>query len=65
MIRFHSSQGGLGLTSTHCVTHARLIIDGKDFGVCTFIVQLRSLDDHKPLPGYRPLLLLLAPCGSG
>lgn len=62
--------GGLGLTSNHCVTHARLIIDGKDYGVNTFIVQvdlsrfrmrtsftwrcraqLRSLEDHKPLPG--------------
>jgi acyl-CoA oxidase len=43
--------GGLGLTSTHCVVMARLIIDEKDYGVHAFLVQLRSLDDHKRLPG--------------
>jgi acyl-CoA oxidase len=43
--------GGLGKTATHCVTHARLIIDGKDYGVHTFFAQLRSLEDHSPLPG--------------
>lgn len=67
--------------STHAVVYARLITDGKDYGingksmifhvtswckVCRFsgkrlwfidftylgfIVQLRSLEDHKPLPG--------------
>ncbi|KAL9665068.1 hypothetical protein QQ045_020477 [Rhodiola kirilowii] len=43
--------GGLGKISTHAVVYARLIIDGKDYGVNGFIVQLRSLDDHSPLPG--------------
>ncbi|KAK6157947.1 hypothetical protein DH2020_005261 [Rehmannia glutinosa] len=43
--------GGLGKVSTHAVTYARLIIDGKDHGVHGFIVQLRSLEDHRPLPG--------------
>ncbi|KAK8916627.1 Peroxisomal acyl-coenzyme A oxidase 1 [Platanthera zijinensis] len=43
--------GGLGKISTHAVVFARLITDGKDFGVHGFIVQLRSLDDHSPLPG--------------
>ncbi|KAL6074611.1 Acyl-coenzyme A oxidase (Acyl-CoA oxidase) [Balamuthia mandrillaris] len=43
--------GGLGLTSTHCVTHARLLLNGKDYGVHTFVVQIRSLEDHSPLPG--------------
>ncbi|KAK4557799.1 hypothetical protein RGQ29_007531 [Quercus rubra] len=43
--------GGLGKVSTHAVVYARLIIDGKDYGVNGFIVQLRSLDDHLPLPG--------------
>ena len=69
----------MGKVSTHAVIYARLIIDGKDYGVngnykskpiqifsmenfllCNkhemfpflgFIVQLRSLDDHLPLPG--------------
>ncbi|XP_022718895.1 peroxisomal acyl-coenzyme A oxidase 1-like isoform X3 [Durio zibethinus] len=43
--------GGLGKVSTHAVVYARLITDGKDHGVHGFIVQLRSLDDHSPLPG--------------
>ncbi|KAF1873017.1 hypothetical protein Lal_00016135 [Lupinus albus] len=43
--------GGLGKVSTHAVVYARLIIDGQDHGVNGFIVQLRSLDDHLPLPG--------------
>ncbi|XP_019100773.1 PREDICTED: putative peroxisomal acyl-coenzyme A oxidase 1.2 [Camelina sativa] len=43
--------GGLGKVSTHAVVYARLITNGKDHGVHGFIVQLRSLDDHTPLPG--------------
>ncbi|KAK8703214.1 hypothetical protein V6N13_021540 [Hibiscus sabdariffa] len=43
--------GGLGKVSTHAVVYARLIKDGQDHGVHGFIVQLRSLDDHLPLPG--------------
>ncbi|KAK4844050.1 hypothetical protein QYF36_015791 [Acer negundo] len=43
--------GGLGKISTHGVVYARLITDGQDHGVHGFIVQLRSLDDHSPLPG--------------
>ncbi|KAJ7944723.1 Acyl-coenzyme A oxidase [Quillaja saponaria] len=43
--------GGLGKISTHAVVYARLITDRQDHGVHGFIVQLRSLDDHLPLPG--------------
>jgi acyl-CoA oxidase len=66
--------GGLGKASTHAVVYARLITEGKDYGihgsvflfrsplssislrlmhaiVPGFIVQLRSLVDHSPLPG--------------
>ncbi|KAF8380537.1 hypothetical protein HHK36_028024 [Tetracentron sinense] len=43
--------GGLGKVSTHAVVYARLLLDGQDHGVNGFIVQLRSLDDHSPLPG--------------
>ncbi|XP_057463458.1 peroxisomal acyl-coenzyme A oxidase 1-like [Actinidia eriantha] len=43
--------GGLGKVSTHAVAYARLITDGQDHGVHGFIVQLRSLEDHSPLPG--------------
>lgn len=43
--------GGLGKVSTHAVVYARLITNGEDHGVHGFIVQLRSLEDHRPLPG--------------
>ncbi|XP_044947151.1 putative peroxisomal acyl-coenzyme A oxidase 1.2 [Hordeum vulgare subsp. vulgare] len=43
--------GGLGKASTHAFVYARLITEGKDYGIHGFIVQLRSLDDHSPLPG--------------
>ncbi|GAB2274191.1 acyl-coenzyme A oxidase [Dionaea muscipula] len=43
--------GGLGKVSTHAIIFARLITDGQDHGINGFIVQLRSLDDHLPLPG--------------
>ncbi|KAM7272321.1 hypothetical protein ACFE04_026984 [Oxalis oulophora] len=43
--------GGLGKVSTHAIVYARVITDGQDHGVHGFIVQLRSLDDHLPLPG--------------
>ncbi|OIT23516.1 peroxisomal acyl-coenzyme a oxidase 1, partial [Nicotiana attenuata] len=43
--------GGLGKVSTHAVLYARLITNGNDYGINGFIVQLRSLEDHKPLPG--------------
>ncbi|PPR83977.1 hypothetical protein GOBAR_AA36742 [Gossypium barbadense] len=43
--------GGLGKVSTHAVVYARLITGAQDHGVHGFIVQLRSLDDHSPLPG--------------
>ena len=30
---------------------ARLVIHGKDYGPHPFCVQIRSLEDHRPLPG--------------
>ncbi|KAL6761791.1 acyl-CoA dehydrogenase/oxidase C-terminal [Haematococcus lacustris] len=45
--------GGMGKTSTHAVVMARLFLDGKDYGPHAFIVQLRSLDTHLPMPGIR------------
>ena len=41
----------VGHTATHALVVARLITKGKDEGIHFFIVQLRSLEDHKPLPG--------------
>ncbi|XP_066268561.1 peroxisomal acyl-coenzyme A oxidase 1-like [Branchiostoma lanceolatum] len=43
--------GGLGKTSNYCVLMAQLYIHGKSYGPHPFMVQIRSLQDHKPLPG--------------
>jgi acyl-CoA oxidase len=43
--------GGLSKTATHAVVMARLFVNGKDYGPHAFVVQLRSLHDHKCLPG--------------
>lgn len=43
--------GGLGKTANHAIVHARLYLDGKDVGVQAFLVQIRSMEDHQPLPG--------------
>eukprot|EP00948_MAST-09A_sp_MAST-9A-sp1_P001675 g1675.t1 len=42
--------GGLGKTSTHTALYAQLLLDGKSYGLHTFIVQLRD-ENHVPLPG--------------
>uniref|UniRef100_K3WP98 Acyl-coenzyme A oxidase n=1 Tax=Globisporangium ultimum (strain ATCC 200006 / CBS 805.95 / DAOM BR144) TaxID=431595 RepID=K3WP98_GLOUD len=43
--------GALGKTATHAIVYARLFLEGKDVGVHAFMMQLRSLKDHQPLPG--------------
>ncbi|KAI9146271.1 acyl-CoA dehydrogenase/oxidase [Paraphysoderma sedebokerense] len=43
--------GSLGIISTHTIVQAKLIIDGRDYGPHPFIVPVRSMEDHKPLPG--------------
>lgn len=43
--------GGLGKCATHAIVYARLVTAGKDHGVHAFLVPLRSLEDHRPLPG--------------
>ncbi|KAI7855172.1 acyl-CoA dehydrogenase/oxidase [Circinella umbellata] len=43
--------GGLGRAANHAIVMARLILNGKDFGPHPFCVQIRSLEDHTPLPG--------------
>ncbi|KAL1496296.1 hypothetical protein AB1Y20_016258 [Prymnesium parvum] len=45
--------GGLAFTATHAIVYARLLVRGVDHGVHGVLVQLRSLDDHAPLPGVR------------
>ena len=43
--------GGLGVIATHCILQAKLILKGKDYGPHPFIVPVRSLENHEPLPG--------------
>lgn len=42
--------GAVGKTCNHALVMAQLIIDGKAHGLHGFIVQLRSLEDHKVVP---------------
>ncbi|KAM4720848.1 peroxisomal acyl-coenzyme A oxidase 2 [Rhinophrynus dorsalis] len=43
--------GDLGKTCTHALVLAQLRIKDKNYGMHPFIVQVRSLEDHSPLPG--------------
>ncbi|XP_022126113.2 probable peroxisomal acyl-coenzyme A oxidase 1 [Pieris rapae] len=45
--------GGLGKTANHCIVVAQLYTQGKCCGVHTFIVQIRDLETHEPLPGVK------------
>lgn len=39
--------GGAAHTATHTVCYARMLVDGKDYGVKQFVVQLRSTEDFR------------------
>ena len=41
----------MGKSSNFATVPARLIVDGKDRGIQMFIVQLRDLQTHQPMPG--------------
>ncbi|XP_060622449.2 peroxisomal acyl-coenzyme A oxidase 2 [Anolis sagrei] len=43
--------GDLGRTATHAVVFAQLYLNGKSYGMHPFLMQIRSLRDHTPLPG--------------
>ncbi|KAF3817241.1 hypothetical protein GH733_011641 [Mirounga leonina] len=43
--------GGLGKTSNHAIVLAQLITEGKCYGLHAFIVPIREIGTHKPLPG--------------
>jgi len=43
--------GNLGKHANHCILAAQLILNGECRGLHWFVVQLRSLDSHTPLPG--------------
>ncbi|TVY39291.1 Peroxisomal acyl-coenzyme A oxidase, partial [Lachnellula subtilissima] len=42
--------GALGFASTHTIIIAQMIIDGKEYGTHSFVMQIRSLEDFTPLP---------------
>ncbi|KAG6868536.1 hypothetical protein C0993_001424 [Termitomyces sp. T159_Od127] len=43
--------GGIGFSTSHAIVMAALVIDKTNYGVHPFMVQLRSLDDFRPVPG--------------
>ena len=43
--------GALGVHATHAVFFARCISLENDYGVQAFIIQIRDLETHEPLPG--------------
>ena len=43
--------GDLGTTSTHAAVFAQLEVDGTTFGPQCFLVQIRDMQTHRPLPG--------------
>jgi acyl-CoA oxidase len=42
--------GTLGKICTHAAVYAELILDGKEYGLHVFMVQIRD-ENHRPLPG--------------
>ena len=40
-----------GITCNYAIVMAKLLIDNKDHGIHAFVAQLRSLENHRVLPG--------------
>ncbi|KAJ2147993.1 hypothetical protein EV180_005751 [Coemansia sp. RSA 518] len=43
--------GSLGVTATHAMVMAQLVVNGKNYGPNPVVVPIRSVEDHQPLPG--------------
>lgn len=43
--------GGIGYSATHAIVMARAVIRGQDYGLHAFMMQFRSVDTHRALPG--------------
>ncbi|XP_064474025.1 peroxisomal acyl-coenzyme A oxidase 1-like [Ornithodoros turicata] len=43
--------GSLGKTANHAIVLAQLYTKGQCYGIHPFMVQIRSMDNHTPLPG--------------
>lgn len=39
-----------GKVATHALVYAQLLIDGREYGVHSFLIQIRD-EAHRPLPG--------------
>ncbi|KAK3102107.1 hypothetical protein FSP39_008857 [Pinctada imbricata] len=48
-----TEMGHVGKSSNHAVVLATLIIKGKKYGMHPFFVQIRSMEDHTPMPGIK------------
>ena len=46
----------LAFSATHAVVVAKLIVSAKDYGAHLFLVQIRSLETHKCVPGRPPAI---------
>lgn len=55
----------VGRSATHALVQAQLICSGAQQGMHAFIVPIRSLQDHTPLPGKPMLLFPLGPLPGG
>lgn len=40
-----------GRTANYAIVYARLLVHGQDLGIHNFMVQIRDLQTHKPMPG--------------
>ena len=45
--------GDLGMFASHAFVFARLIIDGEDYGIQPFMVQIRDVETWKMCPGVK------------
>ncbi len=43
--------GCMGVLSTHVICMARLKVAGTDYGITPFVVPVRDVETHRPLPG--------------
>ena len=43
--------GSLGVCANHAIVFAKCISLGNNYGVQPFIVQIRDMETHEPLPG--------------
>ena len=50
-LKFLRWVGNLGKHATHAVVAAQLYLDNKNYGLHWFVVQIRNVNNHLPMPG--------------